>query len=232
MRLVGNAVIGEDGVRLADGGVVRYRRQKERVLAAAVQRRLLLVQAQIGQARQGVDFGDHPHVQRAVQHALLDVAGHHHGDVDAHAGAARAERLQRLGNMHVRLRDQVVDDADVEVATQLAVQLVHFVAEVLDGGQQDVGRTQHFAALVGQRKAGAATAAQAHAQPFFQVAHVQADGRAADAQHAFGSRETATLHHGLENAQQADVEIAHLPQRYRLAHYVNHPQTEVWKYCI
>ncbi|MNR25281.1 hypothetical protein D3C85_1424210 [compost metagenome] len=98
------------------------------------------------------------------------------------------------------------------------MQLVDLAAEAFDGGQQTLAGVQHLAPFVGQRKTGAAALAQTDAEALFQIAHVQADRRAADAEHAFRRREAAALGHGLEQAQQADIEIADLAQGCLLAH--------------
>lgn len=71
----------------------------------------------------------------------------------------------------------------------------------------------YTAPFLGQGEAGAATLAQAQAEALLQIAHVQADGRAADAQHALGGGEAAALDHAAEDAQQADFKVADLGQR-------------------
>jgi hypothetical protein len=119
-----------------------------------------------------------------------------------------------MGQVHVRLGDQIVDDADVQLAAQLVVQLVYFGAEFLDGRQHGLAGVQHGAAFVGERKTGPATLAQADAQPLFQIAHVQADGGAADAQHAFSGGKAAAFDDGFEQAQQADIKIADLGEGF------------------
>ncbi|MNE48429.1 hypothetical protein D3C80_1428900 [compost metagenome] len=90
--------------------------------------------------------------------------------------------------------------------------LVHFTAKALDGYQHGFTGAQHLAAFVRQGKAGPAALAQAHAQSFLQVAHVQADGRAGDAQHTFRTGEAAAFGYGLEHAQQPQIEITYLVQ--------------------
>ncbi|MCY1453473.1 hypothetical protein D9M71_704630 [compost metagenome] len=92
------------------------------------------------------------------------------------------------------------------------MQVVDLGAETLQRRQQRLGGAVHLAAFVGQGETGAAALAQAHAQAFFQVAHVQADCRAADAQRALRGGEAAALDDGLEDAQQTDFEVADLAQ--------------------
>jgi hypothetical protein len=103
-------------------------------------------------------------------------------------------------------------EADVQLAAQLAVQAVDVVAEALQRAEQLQRRLVHLAAFLGQGEAGAAALAQAQAQALLQVAHLLADGRAADAQHALGGGEAAALDHAAEQAQQADIEVADLGQ--------------------
>ena len=120
-----------------------------------------------------------------------------------------------MGDAHVGQGDEVVGEADVQLAAQVLVQAVDLGAEALQGAEQLQRRLVHLAAFLGQGEAGAAALAQAQAEALLQVAHLLADGRAADAQHALGGREAAALDDAAEDAQQADIEVADLGQRFR-----------------
>jgi hypothetical protein len=54
--------------------------------------------------------------------------------------------------------------------------------------------------------------AQAYAQAFFQITHMQADGRTGDAQRTFGSGKTAVFGNSLEDPDKTQVEITHLSE--------------------
>ncbi|MNZ73093.1 hypothetical protein D3C78_914940 [compost metagenome] len=182
------------------------------MLAAAEQQRALAVQRRVFQPGQRTDQRHHADMQMTIEHAQFDLARGGHADIDAYPRAALLQCTQGMGDAHLRQGHQVVDDADVQLAAQVPVQVVDLGAEALQRRQQRLGGAVHLAALVGQGEAGAAALAQAHAQALFQVAHVQADRRAADAQGAFRGGEAAALDDGLEDAQQADFEVADLAQ--------------------
>ncbi len=186
---------------------------EQRMAAAAVEQGALFVERQVLQAGQGIDQRQHAQVEMAIEHAGLDLAGQGHADVDHHVGRSALEGGQGMGDAHARLGDQVVDDAEVQLATQVLVQLVDLAAKAFQGGEQRLAGLEHLAAFVGQRETGATALTEAHAQALFQIVHVQADGRAGDAQPAFGGSETAAFHHRLEQPQQADLEIADLGEQ-------------------
>ena len=98
---------------------------------------------------------------------------------------------------------QVHPGAAAEFTAQVLVQPVDLGAEVFQRGEQLQRRLIHLASILGHGKAGAATLAQAQAQALLQAAHLLANGRAADAQHAFGHRKTAAFNDRAEHAQQA-----------------------------
>ena len=211
----GQAVAGRHGVRgehlvhrdIAVGAL------EQCVAAAAIELRVLVIQRQVLEPRQRTDQRHHADMQVAVEHAQFDLVGGGHADVDPHLRSLPLERAESVGDAHLRQGHQVVDDADVEFAAQVLVQVVDLGAEPLQRRQQGLGRAIDLAALVGQGEAGAAALAQAHAQALLQVAHVQADRRAAEAESALRGGETAALDDGLEDAQQADIEIADLAER-------------------
>ncbi|MNG09140.1 hypothetical protein D3C84_925440 [compost metagenome] len=157
-------------------------------------------------------------MQAPVQEAALDLAGSAHAEVDAHPRTFCPHRLERLGDTHPGLGHQVVHDPDVQITAQLLVHLVDLAAKPLDGHQHRLAGPQHLPPLVRQREAGPSALAQPHAQALLQVAHVQADGRAGNPQCALRSGKAAAFGHGLEQAQQAQIEIADLAQRGFLRH--------------
>ncbi|MCY1354371.1 hypothetical protein D9M69_407460 [compost metagenome] len=179
----------------------------------AVEQRAFAVQGLVFQSGEGGGLRYHADVQAAIEHALFHLAGRRHADVDLHVRAALLQARQRMGDAHVRQCHQVVGEADVQLATQVLVQAVDLGAEGFQRRQQLHGRLVHLAAFLGQGEAGAAALAQAQAEALFQVAHLLADRRAADAQHALRRGEAAAFHHAAEDPQQADVEVADLGQR-------------------
>ena len=140
-------------------------------------------------------------MQAAVQYALLDFAGRGHADLDAHVRAALLQARQGVGDAHVRHGHQVVGQADVQLAAQVLVQAVDLGAKTLQGAEQLQGRLIDLAAFLGQGKAGAPPLAQAQAEALFEIAHLLADGRAANPQGAFGGGKTTAFHHAAEDAQ-------------------------------
>ncbi|MCY1440278.1 hypothetical protein D9M71_565460 [compost metagenome] len=183
----------------------------------AVKQRALAVQRLVLQPGKRHGVRHHADVHAAVEHPLLHLAGRRHADIDHHVRPALLQARQRMGDAHVRQGHQVVGEADVQLATQVLVQAVDLGAEGFQRRQQLHGRLVHLAAFLGQGEAGSPALAQAQAEALFQVAHLLADGRAADAQHALGSGEAAALHHAAEDAQQANVEIADLRQGFGAA---------------
>ncbi|MCY1367968.1 hypothetical protein D9M69_549250 [compost metagenome] len=137
-------------------------------------------------------------METAVQQPALDLARRTHAGVDFHPWPFGPDGLERLGDAHPGLGHQVVDDADIEVTAQLLVHQVHLAAKALDGHQDRLARPQHLTPLVGQGETRPPPLAEPHAEALLQVAHVQADGRAADAQHTLGSGEAAALGNRLE----------------------------------
>ncbi|MNY49477.1 hypothetical protein D3C86_1849080 [compost metagenome] len=75
-----------------------------------------------------------------------------------------------------------------------------------------LGRLVHLAAFLGQGEAGATALAQAQAEALFEVAHLLADRRTADPQHALGGRKTTAFDHAAKQLEQADIEVADLGQ--------------------
>ncbi|MDR6236087.1 hypothetical protein QE440_003828 [Pseudomonas psychrotolerans] len=167
-------VIGPDRVlRRQDTLIQRFIRHLEQWMgAAAVEQGALLVEWQVFQAGQGIDQRQHAQVQMAVQHPGLDLAGQGHADVHQHARCGALEGGQGVGDAHTWLGDQVVDDAKVQLAAQVLVQLVDLAAKALQGGEQRLAGLEHLAAFVGQGKPRATALAEAHAQALLQIVHV------------------------------------------------------------
>jgi len=115
-----------------------------------------------------------------------------------------------MGDAHVRQGDQVIGQADVQLAAQMLVQAVDLGTETFQRAEQLQGRMVDLAAFLGQRETGAATLAQAQPQALLKVVHLLADGRAADAQHVLGGRKTTAFDYAAVDLQQADVEVADL----------------------
>lgn len=66
-----------------------------------------------------------------------------------------------MGDAHVRQGDQVVGQANVQLATQVLVQAVDLGAKAFQCAEQLQCRMVDLAAFLGQRETGAATLAQA-----------------------------------------------------------------------
>ena len=128
------------------------------------------------------------------------------------SGPALLEPGQGVGDAHVLHRDQVVGQADIQLAAQVLVQAVDLGAKALQRRQQLLGALVHLAAFFGQGKAGAAALAQTQTEALFEVAHLLADRRAADAQGAFRRGKTAAFHHAAEQLEQADIKVTDLGQ--------------------
>lgn len=149
-------------------------------------------------------------MQAAIEHPLLDLAGGDHADLDVHIGTTVLQFGQGVGDAHVRQGDQVVGQADVQLAAQVLVQAIDLGAERFQGAEQLQRRVVDLAALLRQRETGATALAQAQAQALLEVVHLLADRRAADSQHVLRRREAAALNDAAVDLQQTDVEIADL----------------------
>jgi hypothetical protein len=86
--------------------------------------------------------------------------------------------------------------ANAQLSHQLALQLPRFHAEGFGCIQQLAAGIEQLAALGGEGKAGAATLAQAVAQPGFQRGQLVADGGLADIEGGLGSRNATGIDDG------------------------------------
>ncbi|MNV75900.1 hypothetical protein D3C71_1692260 [compost metagenome] len=141
---------------------------------------------------------------------MFDLAGGDHADLDSYLGPAVLEFGQGVGDAHVWQGHQIVGQADVELAAQVLVQAVDLGTKTLQGAEQLQCGLIDLATFLGQRKTRASTLAKAQAEALFQVVHLLADGRTADAQDVLCRRETPALDYAAVDFQQADVEIADL----------------------
>ena len=102
----------------------------------AVQQGTLAVQRLIFQARKRAGLWHHAYMQAAVEHAVFDLAGRDHADLDAHIGATVLEFGQGMGDAHVRQGDQVIGQADVQLAAQMLVQAIDLGTEAFQCAEQ------------------------------------------------------------------------------------------------
>jgi hypothetical protein len=126
-----------------------------------------------------------------------------------HVRAAVLEFGQGMGDAHVRQGDQVVGQADVQLAAQMLVQAIDLGAKAFQRTEQLQGRMVDLAAFLGQRETGAAALAQAQAEALFKVVHLLADGRA-PMPSTFRRGEAAAFDDAAVDLQQADIEVADL----------------------
>ena len=106
-----------------------------------------------------------------------------------------------------------LEECHVQVAAHALVDVMQAAAEGFGGTQQVLGGGVDALALRRQGKSTTPSPAQHHAQAFFQVLDVAADGGHGNVQLQFGRRHAAAVGHGLEDAQQAQVDVTHLAQK-------------------
>ena len=71
----------------------------------------------------------------------------------------------------------------------------------------------HPHTFVGERKTAAPTPAQGHAKALLQVFDVARDGGSADIEFQLSRSESSAGHNGVEDAQQAQLAVTHIPQQ-------------------
>ncbi len=91
---------------------------------------------------------------------------------------------------------------------------IGLLAKLFDVQQQPTGGVQQQRAFFRQVKATLAAAAQAVAQPRFQLRHALADGGLAQAQHALCGAEAPGLDYSDEQPQQLQVGVVNLSEHY------------------
>src|SRR5690606_10348423 len=95
---------------------------EQRVLTAAIETRMLAIERQCLHTGRQVDFRHHPDMQTPIEHGSGDLPWWVHMDIDAHPGSFCLEPSQGMSNAHLRITDQSVGDADVELAAQIVMQ--------------------------------------------------------------------------------------------------------------
>jgi len=148
----------------------------------------------------------------ALQQAALQLGGHGAEQFDLYRLVALAKGADGRTEPFQHLVGQGLGQADVQLAEQLVGHALGFALEGFDGGEQLARGDQHLLALGRQAEARLAALAQAEAQARLQLGHLRADGRLADAQLALSGTEAAALHHGDEQTQQLQIEVAQLAE--------------------
>ncbi|MNL68939.1 hypothetical protein D3C87_1937370 [compost metagenome] len=99
----------------------------------AIQQRTFAVERLIFQARQRTGLRYHADMQATVEYALFDFVGRNHADLNLHIRAPFLQLRQGVGDAHMGEGDQVVGQADGQLAAQVLVQTVDFGAETFQG---------------------------------------------------------------------------------------------------
>ena len=183
---------------------------------AAVEPLRLDEQGAVLQRRLGAGEVADRQVQPVLQEQALQLGGGGGDQLQVHGLVALAETADRPGELRQDFHVQPLGQADAHLAQQLVRHAARLVAEALDGDEQPPRRLQQVFALGRQAEAALAALAQAVAQARLQLGHLDADAGLAQAQFALRGAEAAALHHGDEEPQQLQVEVAQLAEHGRL----------------
>lgn len=165
----------------------------------------LLVEADIGQtldlvvetADAGVDF--------SFGEPAQDTARFFHLDLDADAGGLVVQPVDHLGQPEFRIGGDTIDDGDLQLADEAALQRRQRHRVMVDPPQQVDGDLMHLPALVGELEAAPAALAEDDPEPRFQGGDVVGNGRLAEAQFGLRCRKAAVADDGIEHGQKMQI---------------------------
>ncbi len=209
-------VAAHDNMAVADfieQATVRRLAGVQRMAAATVEPQSLVVEGQVGQPRYVQGKVADGQVQSTVQHALFQFR--RGADVDMQVGVMPA-RDKTLGGARQRrtgVGQGGVDDAEVELATDVLLEHVGVHAEALHGAEQAQGGLMDGHALLGKAKTAAPALAELDPEAGFQVSHLFADGRLTRVQCGLRCGKATAPDDGGEYSEELQIDIVELDHR-------------------
>ena len=155
---------------------------------------------------------DDAHLELAVDHTTLDGVDRCHMQVQGNVGGTFTKQGDCVTNVGHRVACRLVEQRHVKLAAHAAMDVVHAGAEHVGRSQQAQRLGVDLLTLGCQCKTSTSPAAQAQAEPGFQVLHMAADGGGSYIELQLRGRHAATVHDRLEHAQQTQVHVAQLAQ--------------------